>query len=49
MNIKKFEYDFSDRVPCNCCLLEVLPILDSDNQFQDTIFMGTYDGHLHAL
>ncbi len=40
------EYD--DRVPCNCSVLEVFPIIDG-NQAKETIFMGTYDGSLYAM
>lgn len=47
--IKKLDHDYMDIVPCNCCLLEIFPIMDKDRQSRDTIFMGTYDGHLHAM
>ena len=47
--IKKLEHDFYENVPCNCCFLDILPVLDSYNKYNDTIFMGTYDGHLHAI
>lgn len=46
--VKNIEYDFEDRVACNCSLLEVFPVYEGGQQ-KDTIFMGTYDGHLYSM
>ncbi|CDW89949.1 UNKNOWN [Stylonychia lemnae] len=58
MNAKTFEYDYMDRVPGNCCMMEIKQIYDSYYQItepgqvqkpKDTIFIGTYDGSLHSM
>jgi hypothetical protein len=48
---KVLEVDYEDRVACNCSLLEVVPVYEASTpgQPRDTIFMGTYDGHLYAM
>lgn len=49
-NAKRLEYDFEDKVPCNCSLLEVLPVYDGESDTRkEVIFMGTYDGPLLAM
>jgi len=30
-------------------MLEIMPIFDSNGKKKDTIFVGTYDGHLSAM
>lgn len=58
MNNKTLDYDFMDIVPTNGCLLELKPIWETfysqdtgsiGSRQRDTIFLGTYDGSLHAL
>ena len=50
MNLTKtLEHDYEDRVACNCSLLDVFSVHEANGIAQDTIFMGTYDGHLYAM
>ena len=46
---KIFDYDFHDLIPCNACFLEILWITDFRRKRKATVFMGTFDGHLHSL
>ena len=55
-NYKQLEVDYYDKIPGNCCLLEIFPIWDNSGCGvegkagpKDTIFVGTYDGHLFAM
>ena len=35
MNVKNLEYDFPEKVPNNCCLLEIKPIYDPNYSIND--------------
>ena len=50
ISTQKIYPDYEDRVACNCSILEVIQVYEgAGSQPKDTIFMGTYDGHLYSM